>query len=303
MVRELADYERAADAVEADEESIRAALFGPDPAVFAHVAEHGGEVVGFALWFRTFSTWHGRHGIYLEDLYVRPPARGRGHGRALLAELARIAVDAGHRRLEWSVLDWNVDAQEVYRSVGAVPMSEWTVWRLSGEPLAELGRPASGPRSSTLIRDHHVGTTTAGQGGGRVTDLPQDVSMRDVVTIKLPATSAYLSVLRTATAALAARLDFTLDDIEDLRIAVDEACALLLATALPGADIESEFALRGDVMQVSVRAPTVDGLQPPRDTFAWTVLTALVGEVDSGVDADNRVSIVLRKKRSAAESS
>ncbi len=145
MVRELADYERAPDQVEADEAAIGAALFAPDPAVFAHIAEQDGEVAGFALWFRNFSTWHGRHGIYLEDLYVRPTARGRGLGRALLAELARIAVERGYRRLEWWVLDWNVDAQAVYRTVGAVPMDEWTVWRLTGEPLRALAASAAPP--------------------------------------------------------------------------------------------------------------------------------------------------------------
>lgn len=130
-----------------------------------------------------------------------------------------------------------------------------------------------------------------------MSDTPPHTVVRDVVTIKLPAASAYLSVLRTATAALAARLDFTLDDIEDLRIAVDEACALLLATALAGADLECTFTLDGPAIEVRVTAPTVDGQGPPRDTFAWTVLTALAGSVDSTIEADQRVSIVLRKNR------
>lgn len=132
-----------------------------------------------------------------------------------------------------------------------------------------------------------------------MTDSPPDTAVPDVVSISLPAESAYLSVLRTATAALAARLDFTLDDIEDLRIAVDEACALLLATSQGGAALDCEFELDGGVMVVRVSAETVDGVQPPRDTFAWTVLAALAGAVDSSVDRDNRVTITLRKANEA----
>ncbi len=129
-----------------------------------------------------------------------------------------------------------------------------------------------------------------------MTETPK-TAVRDVVLITLPAEGAYLSVLRTATAALAARLDFTLDDIEDLRIAVDEACALLLATTVPGADLQCEFELLGTSIQVRISALTENGVEPARDTFAWTVLSALAGEVDSSVDADQRVSIVLRKAR------
>ena len=139
MIRELATYEREPDAVEATEELIAAALFGPSPAAYCHVAVDDGSTMGFALWFLNFSTWLGRHGIYLEDLYVRPEARGAGAGRALLAELARICVERGYRRLEWSVLNWNVDAHGFYRRLGAAPMDEWTVWRLTGDALAELG--------------------------------------------------------------------------------------------------------------------------------------------------------------------
>lgn len=120
---------------------------------------------------------------------------------------------------------------------------------------------------------------------------------RDVVTIKLPAAGAYLSVLRTATAGLAARLDFTLDEIEDLRIAVDEACAMLLTQALPGADLECTFELDTTAMRVRVSVITQDGQTPSRDTFAWTVLSALAGHVDSTADVDNRVTIELVKQR------
>jgi serine/threonine-protein kinase RsbW len=126
------------------------------------------------------------------------------------------------------------------------------------------------------------------------------LSVRDVVTVKLPAASAYLSVLRTATAGLAARLDFTLDEIEDLRIAVDEACAMLLAQAVPGTDLMCEFELTGDAMRISVSVLTVDGEEPSRDTFAWTVLSSLAGEVDARVGADDRVTVTLQKRRGAA---
>ncbi|MBC7678195.1 MAG: hypothetical protein H7233_04295 [Pseudorhodobacter sp.] len=119
----------------------------------------------------------------------------------------------------------------------------------------------------------------------------------DRVILRLPAQGAYLSVVRTATASLASRLDFTIDDIDDLRIAVDEACAVLLTQAVAGADLQCAFDLTDDVIGVSVSVPTVDGVVPSRDTFAWTVLTALAGEVDSTVDADSVVTIVLRKRR------
>jgi GNAT superfamily N-acetyltransferase len=139
LVRELATYEREPDAVVATEDSFRAVLFGPDPKVFCLVAEDsGGEVVGFAIWFLSFSTWLGVHGIYLEDLFVRPSARGAGHGRALLMELAQIAVTRGYGRVEWAVLDWNEPAQGFYASLGAAPQVDWTTWRLTpGSPIAE----------------------------------------------------------------------------------------------------------------------------------------------------------------------
>jgi len=138
LVHELAAYEREPDAVVATEQHFRAALFGPDPRVHCLVAEADGGIVGFAIWFVTFSTWLGTHGIYLEDLFVRPQARGGGQGRALLTELARIAVERGYGRVEWAVLDWNVDAQGFYRSLGANPQDEWTTWRLTGDALLQL---------------------------------------------------------------------------------------------------------------------------------------------------------------------
>jgi GNAT superfamily N-acetyltransferase len=138
LVRELASYEREPDAVTATEADLSVALFGPQPALFGLVAEHEGETAGFALWFLNFSTWLGRHGIYLEDLYVRPGLRGYGYGRALLVELATIADARGYARVEWAVLDWNEPAHRFYGSLGAVPMHEWTTWRLTGEALPKL---------------------------------------------------------------------------------------------------------------------------------------------------------------------
>lgn len=141
LVRELAEYERAADQAIATPDLFRSALFSPHPSVFAHVAETAsGEVVGFCLWFRNFSTWQGKHGIYLEDLYVRPQFRGLGIGQALMAELATICVEQGYPRFEWWVLDWNKSARDVYRHIGAEDLSEWIPYRVSGSALHELAR-------------------------------------------------------------------------------------------------------------------------------------------------------------------
>lgn len=140
LVRELAAYEREPDAVEATEEMLSTALFGPSPVASCHVVALAGEVVGFALWYVTFSTWKGLPGLWLEDLYVRPSARGSGWGKVLLQTLAAVCVERGYPRLEWWVLDWNVDAQGFYRSLGAAPEDDWTVWRMSNEALTALGR-------------------------------------------------------------------------------------------------------------------------------------------------------------------
>ncbi|AUG79630.1 GCN5 family acetyltransferase [Kitasatospora sp. MMS16-BH015] len=141
MIRELAEYEKEPEAAVATEAQLQDALFGPEPAVFGLIAvdDATGETVGFALWFRNFSTWRGTHGVYLEDLYVRPEARGGGHGKALLTELARICVERGYSRMEWSVLDWNAPSIAFYKSLGAVPMDGWTVYRLTDEALTALG--------------------------------------------------------------------------------------------------------------------------------------------------------------------
>jgi GNAT superfamily N-acetyltransferase len=138
LIRDLAASEKALPEVTGTEQDLRRALLADQPAVFAHVAEHDGEVVGFALWFLNFSTWAGRHGIYLEDLYVRPDMRRFGLGRALLAELARICVERGYPRLEWWVLDWNQPARAFYAALGAAEMDEWTVHRLTGPALRAL---------------------------------------------------------------------------------------------------------------------------------------------------------------------
>lgn len=140
MVRELAEYEREPDAVEATEAQLHATLFAEQPAVFAHVAEVDGAVAGMAIWFLSYSTWLGTHSLYLEDLYVRPEHRSRGTGRRLLQALAAICVDRGYRRLEWWVLDWN-PARGFYDALGADALTEWVPYRVSGEALRRLAQP------------------------------------------------------------------------------------------------------------------------------------------------------------------
>lgn len=141
LVRDLAAYEKEPDAAQATEAQFLAALFPPSgsPTTFAHVAEVDGEVVGTAIWFLTFSTWTGVNGIWLEDLFVQPGQRGNGLGKELLATLARTCVERGYQRLEWWVLDWNEPSIGFYKSLGAVPLDEWTVFRMDGSALTELG--------------------------------------------------------------------------------------------------------------------------------------------------------------------
>ena len=145
LVHELAAYERAPKECRLTAESLHEALFRTSPALFGHVAEVDGEVVGCALWFLNFSTWRGTHGIYLEDLYVRTDQRGAGLGKALLTALAEECVERGYSRLEWWVLDWNAPAIGFYTSLGAIPMDEWTVFRLTDDALAALGRTSVEP--------------------------------------------------------------------------------------------------------------------------------------------------------------
>ena len=138
LIRELAEYERLAHEVSATEADIREALFGPAPGAEAVIAMVGERPAGFALYFHNFSTFAGKRGLYLEDLYVRPEHRGRGVGRRLLRHLARLARERGCRRFEWAVLDWNEPAVRFYRRIGAVPMDGWTVYRVTGDALDRL---------------------------------------------------------------------------------------------------------------------------------------------------------------------
>ena len=139
FVRELADYEKLTHECVTTEAMIDAALFSPNPRVFCDIAEWDGEPAGNAIWFLNFSTFTGRSGIYLEDIFVRPALRGRGIGKALMVHLARRCVGEGWTRFEWSVLDWNTPSIEFYRSLGAELKAEWTICRVSGDALAKLG--------------------------------------------------------------------------------------------------------------------------------------------------------------------
>lgn len=143
LVYDLAEYEKARHECTLTPEQLRTALFGPSPAVFAHVATLDGVVAGCAIWFLSFSTWDGVHGIHLEDLYVRPETRGAGLGKALVAALAREALDRGYTRLGWSVLTWNIPAIEFYEALGAVAQGEWVGYRLTGDALTALAAGAA----------------------------------------------------------------------------------------------------------------------------------------------------------------
>ena len=138
FIRDLAEYEKLLDQVEATEEDIRRDLFGENPRCFCDIAEHAGAPVGFALWFYNYSTFRGRAGIFLEDLFVKPEARGLGAGKALLKRLAERCLEYGLGRLEWAVLDWNAPSIAFYDSLGAAEMGDWTVRRLDGEALRRL---------------------------------------------------------------------------------------------------------------------------------------------------------------------
>ena len=157
MIRELAEYERLAHVVTATEERIRAGLFGEHPAAEALLASHGAEPAGFAIFYRSYSTFLAEPGIYLEDLYVKPELRGKGIGLALLGRIAQIANERDCGRVEWGVLNWNEPSIHFYKRLGAVPMDEWTKYRLTGEPLRSLARhnptpsPAAAPASQTTV--------------------------------------------------------------------------------------------------------------------------------------------------------
>ncbi|MFN6291303.1 MAG: GNAT family N-acetyltransferase [Candidatus Nanopelagicaceae bacterium] len=139
LIHDLAVYEKAPNEVEATEKELLETIFSNDPKVFCDLVEVDGEIAGMAIWFLNYSTWQGKHGIYLEDLFIKPEYRGRGYGKALLKHLAKICDDKGYGRFQWWVLDWNSPAIEFYRSLGAVAMDEWTVYRVSGQALKELG--------------------------------------------------------------------------------------------------------------------------------------------------------------------
>ena len=143
LIHGLAVYEKEPDAVRNTPQALEQHLFAEHPAVFAHVLEEEGTIQGFALWFLNYSTWEGVHGIWLEDLYVRPGARGRGYGKALLRALAQTAVERGYARVEWTVLNWNEPSILFYKSLGAQPLDEWTTYRLTGEALEDFGTPGA----------------------------------------------------------------------------------------------------------------------------------------------------------------
>jgi GNAT superfamily N-acetyltransferase len=155
LIRRLAEYERLLDQFALTPERLREHLFGSRPVAEALVADEPEGVIGFALFFHNYSTFLGRPGLYLEDLFVLPEHRGRGHGKALLREVARLAVERGCGRLEWSVLDWNEPSIQFYRALGAVPLNDWTVFRMTGEPLDNLGRsqaPDDSADSTPVLR-------------------------------------------------------------------------------------------------------------------------------------------------------
>ncbi len=140
LIHDLAHYEKAPNEVEATEKELLATIFIDNPKVFCDVVDVDGEIAGMAIWFLNYSTWQGKHGIYLEDLFIKPEFRGHGYGKALLKHLAKICDEKGYGRFQWWVLDCNSPAIEFYRSLGAVAMDEWTVYRVSGNALKELGK-------------------------------------------------------------------------------------------------------------------------------------------------------------------
>jgi GNAT superfamily N-acetyltransferase len=139
LIHDLALYEKAPNEVEATEKELLETIFVDNARVFCDVVEVNGEIAGMAIWFLNYSTWQGKHGIYLEDLFIKPEFRGKGYGKSLLQHLAKVCDERGYGRFQWWVLDWNSPAIEFYKSLGAVAMDEWTVYRVSGDPLKKLG--------------------------------------------------------------------------------------------------------------------------------------------------------------------
>ncbi|MBI1393077.1 MAG: GNAT family N-acetyltransferase [Alphaproteobacteria bacterium] len=184
FVRELAAYERLSHEVVADDARIFESLFGAAPKAQCLIAELDGAPVGFALYFHNYSTFLGRYGVYLEDLFVRPPARGRGAGKALLAKLAEITLAGGGGRLEWSVLNWNAPSIAFYRSLGAEPMDEWTVHRLTGPALRRLARTSRGFRVTMVVAAARNGVI--GRDGGLPWRLSADLKRFKATTMSKP---------------------------------------------------------------------------------------------------------------------
>ena len=141
LVRELAEYEKLSAEVDATEDAVAAALFTPEPRLFCDIAEWSGEAAGFSTWFLNYSSFRGRHGVYLEDIFVRPAFRKRGIGKALMQRLARRCVEQGYARFEWAVLDWNAPSIAFYKSIGAQVLDDWRICRLSGAALQDFARP------------------------------------------------------------------------------------------------------------------------------------------------------------------
>lgn len=139
LIHDLALYEKAPNEVKATEKELLETIFVDNARVFCDVVEVNGEIAGMAIWFLNYSTWQGKHGIYLEDLFIKPEFRGKGYGKSLLQHLAKVCDERGYGRFQWWVLDWNSPAIEFYKSLGAVAMDEWTVYRVSGDPLKKLG--------------------------------------------------------------------------------------------------------------------------------------------------------------------
>jgi GNAT superfamily N-acetyltransferase len=138
LIYELALYEKAPEEAKATKSQIMESFFSDNPKVFCEIVEVDGEIAGLAIWFLNYSTWQGKHGIYLEDLFIRPQFRGRGFGKSVLKHLAQICIDRGYGRFQWWVLDWNTPSIEFYKALGAVAMDEWTVYRVTGDALTEL---------------------------------------------------------------------------------------------------------------------------------------------------------------------
>ena len=263
MVHELAEYERAPEQCHLTDEQLTAALFGAARRRSSGTSRstRDDEPFGFALWFLNFSTWDGVHGIYLEDLYVRPAARGTGAGRLLLATLAGICVERGYRRLEWWMLDWN-PAAGFYAAIGAD--ADGRMGAVPARPAHALhrARRARDDRAARVRATDRVESPTGGMrrdstdrpaGDRRRRRAPHRARRR-----RLPRRAPHRHRRSRGPA------EFALDEIEDLRIAVDEACAMLLAIATRDAELECRFAVTDDALTVEVTVPTVRGAHAAR---------------------------------------